>query len=59
MRFLYALMSEYKAIFTNRVVVLVVVVGSMVYGLLYPMPYLHDIVTKQKILFFDEDKSTL
>ncbi|WP_394988979.1 ABC transporter permease [uncultured Helicobacter sp.] len=59
MRFLYALMSEYKAIFTNRVVVLVVVVGSMVYGLLYPMPYLHDIVTKQKLLIVDEDKSTL
>ena len=59
MRFWRDLLAEYRAIFTNRVVVLVVVVGSMVYGLLYPMPYLNDVVSEQKLLIVDEDKSTL
>lgn len=59
MKFLLGLFAEYKAIFGNKVVVLVVVVGSMVYGLLYPMPYLNDVVTKQKLLIIDEDNSTL
>lgn len=54
-----ALIYEYKAIFTNKVVLLVVFVGSMVYGILYPMPYLNDIVTKQTLLIVDEDNSFL
>ena len=59
MNLLRALLCEYKAIITNRVVVLVVFVGSMVYGILYPMPYLNDVVTKQKLIVVDEDNSTL
>lgn len=59
MSLLNALIYEYKAIFTNRVVLLVILVGSMVYGILYPMPYLNDTVTKQTLLIVDEDNSTL
>lgn len=59
MSLLNALIYEYKAIFTNRVVLLVILVGSMVYGILYPMPYLNDTVTKQTLLIVDEDDSAL
>ena len=57
--FLQILLCEYKAIFSNKLVVMVVFIGSLVYGLLYPMPYLNDIVTKQRLVIIDEDKSDL
>ena len=57
---LFALViEEYKAIFSNKLVVMVVVIGSLVYGLLYPMPYMNDIVSKQRLVIIDEDSSTL
>ncbi|MCI6217771.1 MAG: ABC transporter permease [Helicobacter sp.] len=59
MRFLEILLAEYRAIFSNKIVVVVIIVGSMVYGILYPMPYLNDNVLSQKLLIVDEDKSTL
>ena len=57
--FLQIIISEYKAIFSNKLVIMVVIIGSLVYGLLYPMPYLNDIVTKQRLVVIDEDKSEL
>lgn len=57
--FLQILLCEYKAILSNKLVVMVVFIGSLVYGLLYPMPYLNDIVTKQRLVIIDEDKSDL
>lgn len=57
--FLQIIISEYKAIFRNKLVIMVVFIGSLVYGLLYPMPYLNDIVTKQRLVIIDEDKSEL
>ena len=59
MSFLSVLLAEYKAIFSNRVVMIVIFVGSMVYGILYPMPYLNDNVTAQNLIIIDEDSSTL
>lgn len=59
MSFLSVLFAEYRAIFSNRVVMIVIFVGSMVYGILYPMPYLNDNVTAQNLIIIDEDKSTL
>ncbi|MGI0406396.1 ABC transporter permease [Helicobacter himalayensis] len=59
MSFLSVLFAEYRAIFNNRVVMIVIFVGSMVYGILYPMPYLNDNVTAQNLIIVDEDKSTL
>ena len=59
MSFLEIVICEYKAIFSNKLVVMVVLIGSLVYGLLYPMPYLNDIVTKQRLVIIDEDKSDL
>ncbi len=59
MSFLSVLCNEFKSIFTNKLVVLVVCIGSMVYGLLYPMPYLSDTVNNQKLIIIDEDKSAL
>ena len=56
---LAVLLAEYKAIFTNKLVVMVVIIGSLVYGLLYPMPYQNDIVTKQRLVIIDEDSSAL
>ena len=57
---LFALViEEYKAIFSNKLVVMVVVIGSLVYGLLYPMPYMNDIVSKQRLVIIDEDSSAL
>lgn len=57
--FLQILLCEYKAILSNKLVVMVVFIGSLVYGVLYPMPYLNDIVTKQRLVIIDEDKSDL
>ncbi|OBV28532.1 hypothetical protein BKN38_07215 [Helicobacter sp. CLO-3] len=59
MSFWALILQEYKAIFSNKVVVLVVFIGSMVYGLLYPMPYLGDVVSAQKLVIIDDDKSAL
>lgn len=59
MSFLEIIINEYKAIFSNKLVVMVVLIGSLVYGLLYPMPYLNDVVTKQRLVIIDEDKSHL
>ena len=59
MSFLSILLAEYRAIFSNRVVMIVIFVGSMVYGILYPMPYLNDNVTAQNLIIIDEDNSTL
>ena len=59
MSFLAIVAQEYKAIFSNKLVVMVVVIGSLVYGLLYPMPYMNDIVRKQRLVIIDEDSSAL
>lgn len=59
MSFLAIVAQEYKAIFSNKLVVMVVVIGSLVYGLLYPMPYMNDIVSKQRLVIIDEDSSAL
>ena len=59
MSFLAVVLCELKAIITNKVVVLVVFIGTCVYGLLYPTPYITDVVTGQKLVIVDEDKSAL
>lgn len=59
MSFLSLVLEEYKAIFSNKLVVMVVIIGSLVYGLLYPMPYMNDIVRKQRLVIIDEDSSAL
>lgn len=51
--------EEFRAIFTNFTVLLVILVGSILYALLYPTPYRNDVIDKQNIAVVDEDDSDL
>ncbi|WP_104747485.1 ABC transporter permease [Helicobacter cetorum] len=57
MNFLSLLLREFKAFLLHRGVLFVVIGGPIMYGLLYPLPYLNDVVTHQKIALVDEDNT--
>ncbi|WP_104713285.1 ABC transporter permease [Helicobacter cetorum] len=59
MNFLSLLLKEFKAFLANKGVLFVVIGGSIMYGMLYPLPYLNDVVANQKIALVDEDNSAL
>ncbi|MFA4763508.1 ABC transporter permease [Helicobacter pylori] len=50
---------ELRAIVSYKGVLLILIGAPLIYGLLYPLPYLKDIVTQQKIALVDEDNSFL
>ncbi len=57
MSFFEVLLGELKAVFNNRVVLLIVLGGSLLYALLYPTPYHNDVIREQKIAVVDHDES--
>ncbi|MCE3037227.1 ABC transporter permease [Helicobacter sp. faydin-H20] len=48
---------EFKAIFSNSTILLIVFGGSLMYVLLYPTPYKSDLIRDQKIAVVDLDQS--
>ncbi|GAA7507011.1 ABC transporter permease [Helicobacter pylori] len=59
MNFFKILLMELRAIVSHKGVLLILIGAPLIYGLLYPLPYLRDIVTQQKIALVDEDNSFL
>ncbi|RVZ24031.1 ABC transporter permease, partial [Helicobacter pylori] len=59
MNFFKILLMELRAIVSHKGVLLILIGAPLIYGLLYPLPYLKDIVTQQKIALVDEDNSFL
>ncbi|PAF41228.1 ABC transporter permease [Helicobacter sp. 11S03491-1] len=59
MSFLKILYQEFRAIFSNIAVIFVVIVGSILYGFLYPSAYKNDVVVSQKIAVVDMDNTSL
>ncbi|MDU9799793.1 ABC transporter permease, partial [Helicobacter pylori] len=57
MNFFKILLMELRAIVSHKGVLLILIGAPLIYGLLYPLPYLKDIVTQQKIALVDEDNS--
>ncbi|STQ86427.1 ABC transporter permease [Helicobacter muridarum] len=57
--FLEVFLHELRAVCGNVTVMFVVMVGSILYALLYPSPYYKDIVLKQKIAVIDLDNTSL
>ncbi len=59
MNFFKIFLMELRAIVSHKGVLLILIGAPLIYGLLYPLPYLKDIVTQQKIALVDEDNSFL
>lgn len=59
MKFSEVVLQEFRAIFTNVPVIVVVIVGSLLYAFLYPSPYKNNIVQSQKIVVVDNDNTVL
>lgn len=59
MNFYRVIQEEFRAIFTNVPVVVVVFLGSLLYAFLYPSPYKNNIVQSQKIVVVDNDNTVL
>ncbi|RDU71037.1 ABC transporter permease [Helicobacter aurati] len=57
--FMETVWQEIQAICGNITVMFIVIVGSLLYAVLYPTPYYKDIVLKQKIAVIDFDNTTL
>lgn len=58
MNFFRVVLEEAKAVFSNGVVLLIVLGGSLMYALLYPTPYKNDVIRNQKIAIVDMDRSS-
>ncbi len=57
MSFIDILHKEWKAIFAQSNIVLVIFGGSLLYLMLYPIPYHNDVVRKQIIAIIDKDST--
>lgn len=53
------LISEFKFLFSNTIILLTVFGGSLIYLLLYPTPYKSDVILHQKIAIVDLDQTKL
>ncbi|WP_233709929.1 MULTISPECIES: ABC transporter permease [unclassified Helicobacter] len=58
MNFFKVILEEAKAVFSNGVILLIVLGGSLLYALLYPTPYKNDVIRNQSIAVVDMDKSS-
>ena len=53
------LLAECKAILADKAIVVTLFGGVLFYSILYPLPYLHQVPTEQKIVVVDHDNSSL
>ena len=59
MRFIALLKAEFKALFSDKDIVLTIFGGVLLYSFLYPQPYLKESVTALPVAVVDNDKSDL
>lgn len=59
MSWLSLLRAEFKAIFTNPAVLLIIIGGCVFYSFLYPQPYLNQLPREQKIVVLNLDQTPL
>lgn len=57
MNFFRIVIEEFKAVFSNGTILLIVLGGSLMYAFLYPTPYKKDVIRKQQIAIVDMDKT--
>ena len=59
MNFLSLMLEELKAIVSDKAIAITLFGGVIFYSILYPLPYLNEVVTKQQIVVVDGDNSSL
>lgn len=59
MTFRQLLHLEFKAIFSDKSILMTIFAGVLFYSFLYPLPYLNQVAVKQNIVVVDHDKSSL
>ncbi|ABZ78368.1 ABC-2 type transporter [Shewanella halifaxensis HAW-EB4] len=59
MSFLQLIFAEIKAVLADKTIVLTVFGGVLFYSILYPLPYLNEVPTKQQVVVIDHDHSSL
>ncbi|HIP75795.1 MAG TPA: ABC transporter permease [Psychromonas hadalis] len=59
MSFSALLRQEFKAIFSDSAITLTIIFAVLLYAVLYPLPYNHQVPTEQPIIVIDHDNSTL
>ncbi|MFS1424428.1 ABC transporter permease [Shewanella sp. 10N.286.48.B5] len=59
MNWLQLVIADFKALLSDKDIVLTVFGGLLFYSVLYPLPYLHQVPTEQKIVVVDHDNSSL
>ncbi|WP_392565913.1 ABC transporter permease [Utexia brackfieldae] len=53
------ILTELKNIFTSRAIIGVLLLGPLIYFVLYPQPYLREVLTEIPVAVVDQDNSTL
>ncbi|MCG9720340.1 ABC transporter permease [Shewanella sp. Isolate7] len=51
--------ADFKSIVTDKAIAITLFGGVLFYSVLYPLPYLHEVPTKQQIVVVDGDHSSL
>lgn len=59
MNFWQLMLAELKAIFADKAIVVTLFGGVLFYSVLYPLPYLQQVPTEQKVVVVDHDNSSL
>ena len=58
-KFLKLLMGEYKRFFLDKGAFLIMIIGVLIYPIIYAVPYAPELVNHMPIGVIDEDNSTL
>ncbi|WP_428613033.1 ABC transporter permease [Shewanella sp.] len=59
MNFFSLMFEEFKAIVSDKAIAITLFGGVLFYSVLYPLPYLNEVPTKQQIVVVDGDNSSL